>query len=58
MRDLEAECELMRQRFIRTVRVENKLINIYAGKEPIPTDKQWFFDLAKEIGIPEDYNND
>ncbi len=42
----------MRERFNRIVRVENTLLNVYCGKEPMPTDPQWFFDLAKQLGTP------
>ena len=50
--DYEAEWHIMRERFNKIVRVENTLLNVYCGKEPIPTDPQWFFDLAKQLGIP------
>tara|TARA_R100000329_G_scaffold122043_1_gene100665 strand:- start:63 stop:239 length:177 start_codon:yes stop_codon:yes gene_type:complete len=54
--DYKAEWEIMRLRFIRTVKVENILIDIFSGKQPIPTDRQWFFDLAKQLGVPENYS--
>ena len=51
--DYEAEWNVMRQRFLRTVRAENMLLNIAAGKEPLPTDRQWFMDMAIMIGVPD-----